>query len=69
MVPVVLGLALWAVAALRLRSELGSSGDRVLDPRTGADMAPAVPWWARVVVVGAPVSMLVLCFCLGLAER
>ena len=69
MVPVVLGLALWAVAALRPRSELGSTGDRVLDPRTGADMAPDVPWWARFVVVGAPLTMLVVVLVLGLASR
>jgi hypothetical protein len=68
-VPVVLGLALWAVAARRLHAELGSTGDRVLDPRTGADMAPDVPWWARVVVVGGPLTMLALVLVLGLLSR
>lgn len=69
LVLVVLGALLWLGVGLRLRRQLTASADRVLDPRTGADMAPDVPWWAGAVLVAVPLTGLVLCVALGLAER
>ena len=66
---VVAGVLLWVGVGLRLRRQLTTSDDRVLDPRTGADMAPEIPWWARAVLVLVPLTGLVLCLVLGLAER
>lgn len=68
-VAVAVGAVLWLGVGLALRSELTGTGDRVLDPRTGADMAPAAPRWAGAVTVGALVVPLVLCFVLGLTTR
>ena len=66
---VVVGALLWLGVGLALRSQLTGTADRVLDPRTGADMAPAVPRWAGAVTVGALVVPLVLCLVLGLTTR
>jgi hypothetical protein len=66
---VVAGALLWVGVGLRLRRQLVTSDDRVLDPRTGADMAPEIPWWARAVIVSVPLTGLVLCLVLGLVER
>lgn len=64
-----LGALLWLVVGWRLRGQLTSPTDRVLDPRTGADMAPDMPWWANVVAVGVPLGGLVLCYVLGVTLR
>jgi hypothetical protein len=64
-----LGGLLWLVVGLRLRRPLAATTDRVLDPRSGADMTPAVPWWASAVLVGAPLTGLVVCLLLGLSTR
>ncbi len=68
-VVVAVGALLWLGVGLALRSELTGTGDRVLDPRTGADMAPAAPRWAGAVAVGGLVLPLVLCFVLGAMTR
>ena len=66
---VAVGALVWLGVGLALRSELVSTADRVLDPRTGADMAPAVPRWAGAMTVGALVVPLAVCFVLGLTTR
>lgn len=63
------GALLGLGVCLRLRRELATSADRVLDPRTGRDMAPDIPWWATPVLVAVPLTGLVACVVLGLAER
>ena len=68
-VPVVLGALLWLGVGLALRSQLTGTADRVLDPRTGADMAPAVPRWAGAVTVGALLVPLVLSLVMGVVSR
>ncbi|MCY7365053.1 MAG: hypothetical protein LH469_07065 [Frankiaceae bacterium] len=64
-----LGALIWLAVGLRLRLQISGTADRVLDPRTGADMAPATPRWAGAVSVGAPLTGLVLCYVLGLMTR
>lgn len=54
-----LGTAGWLVTGLR------RDRDRVVDPRTGADMAPPLPRWALAVLVVVPAAMLVLTFVLA----
>ena len=68
-VAVGVGAVLWLGVGLALRAELTDLGDRVLDPRTGADMAPAAPRWAGAALVGSLVVPLVVCLVLGLSTR
>lgn len=42
---------------------------RVLDPRSGADMTPPLPWWALPVMVAVPVAPLVLAVVVTIAQR
>ncbi|WP_326549611.1 HAAS signaling domain-containing protein [Micromonospora sp. NBC_01813] len=48
---VLLCLGVWIVRRVRRQD------DRVLDPRTGADMAPPVPWLAVAVIAAGPVVL------------
>lgn len=65
----VVGLALFGGILLRQTTLARRREQRVLDPRTGLDMAPEVPAWARVAVVGLPVTLLVIGVVVGLLER
>ena len=68
-VAVGLGAALLAGLVTAIVRSARGSADRVLDPRTGADMAPPMPRWALAVTFGVPVGMLLLTVALGLSER
>lgn len=57
------GILLWQMTPARRREQ------RVLDPRTGLDLAPEVPTWARVSVVAFPVTLLLIGVVLGLLAR
>ena len=63
------GLVLLAGLALVIVRSARGGDDRVLDPRTGADMAPPMPRWAVAVVFGLPVGMLVVAVVVGLTQR
>lgn len=55
-----LALGVWVVRRARRR------GDRVLDPRTGVDMSPPVPWLAVAVIAAGPAAaILVVAFVLA----
>jgi hypothetical protein len=45
------------------------NNDKVLDPRTGADMTPPLPRWVLPVMVSPPLVGLVLAAVVGLVER
>ncbi len=61
-------LLLAGLAAVIVRSARDGQ-DRVLDPRTGADMAPSMPRWASAVVVGLPLGLLLVAVAVGLTQR
>ena len=56
---IVIGVAVLAGMAFDLRGLTRRSQDRVLDPRTGADMAPPLPSWALPLMLSVP-AILVL---------
>ncbi len=64
-----LGIALWCALAAWLLRTARRSDDRVLDPRTGVDMAPPAPRWTRWVLVGSLVVPLGVSVGLGLMQR
>jgi hypothetical protein len=65
-VSVVVALALWAVLGALLLALGRGRDDRVRDPRTGADMVPPTPGWARAVLVAALVVPLLVAYVAGL---
>lgn len=69
LVATLVGLALFGGIMLRQTILARRPEQRVLDPRTGLDMAPEVPAWARVAVVGLPVTLLVVGVVVGLLRR
>ncbi|MGY1748570.1 hypothetical protein [Modestobacter sp. SYSU DS0511] len=57
-----------ALCIARVVRAVRTSGDRVTDPRTGADMVP-LPRWAVVVLVGTPLTLLLGTLAAGLLMR
>jgi len=66
---VVLGVGVLGVTALGLRRMARADDSQVLDPRTGADLAPPLPRWALPVMVIPPVLAVVLAAAVSLAGR
>ena len=52
-----------------VRQDRRAGGSRVTDPRTGVDLRPPMPWWARTAVIGVPLVGLLLSLGLGLLLR
>jgi hypothetical protein len=63
------GFATLLALAVGLARLARAPGDRVLDPRSGADMAPPMPRWVMPVMVGVPVLSLALAGALALTTR
>lgn len=63
------GVALLLALAVGLLRLARKRDVQVLDPRTGADLTPALPRWVVPVMVAVPVLALVLAVVLGLMSR
>ena len=66
---IVIGVAMLAGLAFDLRSLTRRSRDRVLDPRTGADMAPPLPPWALPLMLSVPAIVLLVALAVTFAAR
>lgn len=64
-----LGLAVLVALAVGLVRLTRVRNDQVLDPRSGADMAPPLPRWVLPLMLGVPVLTLVLAVVVGLTAR
>jgi hypothetical protein len=64
-----LGLVVLAALAAGLVRLTRVRDDQVLDPRSGADMAPPLPRWALPLMLGVPALTLALAVLVGLAAR
>jgi hypothetical protein len=68
-VPAITGLVLLAALGGWLAARLRRNADRVLDPRTGRDMAPPLSRWMIAVMVAVPAGTLLVALLLAVAGR
>lgn len=69
LVSIVLGLALWGSLGAWLAAMARRGDDRVLDPRSGEEMAPPVPRWSRWLLVASLTLPLGVSAGLGIMQR
>lgn len=68
-VAVLAGVALLVAAVVWIIRRTRTEGDPVLDPRTGRNMAPALPRWTAVLWLFYPALLLLLAYLTGVADR
>jgi hypothetical protein len=66
---IVIGVAVLAALAFDLRRLTRRSQDQVLDPRTGADMAPPLARWVLPLMLSVPAVVLLIALVITFAAR
>jgi hypothetical protein len=66
---IIAGLGMLAAAVIWVVRRVRTSADRVLDPRTGRDMAPSMPRWTVIVWACYPAILLLVAYLSGVSDH